>query len=385
MEKKFPDRTSYGSPSSVESLCVFLSAYFLNSFDERFKTQQGHGFDALEIASVAHSCKILLPFVRGFERANRKLPAEVKSLSENYERRVIAGNMAVLREVTRLAEHFESARIPFVVFKGPLQQKMLYDDYFIRPSGDIDVLVPPSFFHPAMDSLESLGFQAIPGSNALWWDRFLGERHLVRSGQAAATVDLHHRLQQPGSPQPKRIAAFLAEKRTTSFRGKHVPVLSRGHTALLCAMSLVKAFFNREPAAGHACDLLVALGGADQNWVDDLLEDARRQDVEGTAFLALRFVEAVFGVSYHVLDDRRAAILPELSVLDLQTMIAAPHLLASFPSRRRILKTACAGDRLSYVRETGWMALSDLTRRLGERPRIRSVGERTTRSRYPTG
>ncbi len=91
------------------------------------------------------------------------------------------------------------------------------------------------------------------------------------NGPKSSTVDLHYRLQQPGSPSPRDADGFLRRKRLVEITGTEVPFTSVADTLMLSCISVAKAMFNREPCAGYVCDIRASanrLDEADQQRVD---------------------------------------------------------------------------------------------------------------------
>ncbi|TGT36057.1 nucleotidyltransferase family protein, partial [Mesorhizobium sp. M8A.F.Ca.ET.167.01.1.1] len=105
----------------------------------------------------------------------------------------MAMNVACLGDSIAIDRVLRERRVDFVFLKGPLQQHLLYGDHFMKPSGDVDILVSPASFAAAREALRTIGYEVAGKSRSVWWVRFLGEQHMVRDdGGRAATVDLHH-------------------------------------------------------------------------------------------------------------------------------------------------------------------------------------------------
>lgn len=297
-----------------------------------------------------------------------KQAVRLRSMIDDYRRRTIRLNSATLGALLEVAEVLDEAGIPFAVVKGPLQQNVIYGSYFIKPSGDVDLLVAPQRFAEASAALGAIGFAVERRSRSLWWRIFLGEQHLVRARQPVATVDLHHRLGQPGSPGPRDTAAFLRNRVTTEFSGRPIPVLSAPYAALLVAVSIAKALFHREASGGYVCDLwrtLALMSAADQ---DNLSVMAQGQGLGPTLLLAVRAANVLIGGSMATpLSANAARFLPSISDDDLIRHVVEPWDPAlEWPKRRQVLWELCGRRMAGYAREVSWATSSEIGRRLLE-------------------
>ncbi|TIV62893.1 MAG: hypothetical protein E5V89_32465, partial [Mesorhizobium sp.] len=230
-------------------------------------------------------------------------------------------------------------RVDFVFLKGPLQQQLLYGDHFMKPSGDVDILVSPAGFSAAREALRSAGYEVAGKSRSVWWVRFLGEQHMVRDdGVRAATVDLHHRLQQPGSPSPRDIDGFLRRRREVTVAGAAMPLISASDMLLLSCISVAKAFFNREPCAGYVCDVRAAASRLSEAEQQKVLDHAAGQGLADTLLLGLRAADVLLGGTATLLSDRAVRILARIDNADLFHMVIAPWLSSlRWPQRRTVL------------------------------------------------
>jgi hypothetical protein len=92
--------------------------------------------------------------------------------------------------VRRILRTLDAARIPVMPLKGLYFAYWVYDDPEERLGGDIDLLVPPSAFGPAVEALRGAGFAADP-----FYDP--RERTLV-APEMPIEIDLHRALFMPG-------------------------------------------------------------------------------------------------------------------------------------------------------------------------------------------
>ncbi|MGT2465461.1 nucleotidyltransferase family protein [Mesorhizobium atlanticum] len=199
---------------------------------------------AAQVADIARLNKVAVFMLKALARAPAgAAPPGLLDWLDGYRRRTMSMNAACIGDSVAIDRVLRDRRVDFVFLKGPLQQHTLYLDHFMKPSGDVDILVSPASFAEARAALRTIGYEVAGKSRSVWWVRFLGEQHMVREdGARASTVDLHHRLQQPGSPSPRDIDGFLHRKREVEVAGAAMPIISAADTLLLSSISVAKAF-----------------------------------------------------------------------------------------------------------------------------------------------
>ena len=251
-------------------------------------------------------------------------------------------------------------RIPerVVVYKGVVLQQHLYGTPFARPSSDIDLLTSSSGYQTAAAHLQDAGYSLDPHTDTLWWRWFLAEQQF-RAGSDAHNIDLHHRLQQPGSPMPRSTPRLIAEAAPQTFLGGQVLMFRDDHALLVAAMSVVKALHHREPAGRYVGDAERFMRRlAPDDWAA-VAREAKILGLGRTFDLTVRCVDAVFGT---VPATARRSILPEISDVELQYMVLAPG-QARWMRRRTLLRALC--DRPADA-VSAWlvMAASETARRV---------------------
>lgn len=324
---------------------------------------------ATAVADIARLNKVAAFVLKALSRAPAsERPVELFQWLDTYRRRTVSMNAACLMDSMAIHQALRDRQIDFVFLKGPFQQHLLYDDHFMKPSGDVDILVSPAGFTKARDALRSIGYEVSGKSRSVWWVRFLGEQHMIR-GNGPSTVDLHYRLQQPGSPSPRDADGFLRRKRLVEITGTEVPFTSAADTLMLSCISVAKALFNHEPCAGYVCDIRASanrLGEADQQRV---LDAAVSQGLDDTLLLGLRAADVLLGAAGTLLSERAKPILSRIGNEDLLNMVIAPWLLSlRWPQRRTVLWELCGRAPVRYLAEAGWAASADISRRIFERP-----------------
>jgi hypothetical protein len=293
------------------------------------------------------------------------LSAEQRDDISRYKLLTMSRNTAILHELIRIKETLSAVSIAFVAMKGPVQQHNIHGTYFTRPSSDIDLLVSERDHLRSVTALAQIDYDV--KTTSVWWRAFLGEQHLVKRGPPAPSIDLHYRLQQPGSPAPRSTLPYLLHPGTASFIGVDLPTLPADAVSLLCAMSIVKALYNRESAGAHVADLYVSLKAGAREAINSFLTNAREQRIEGTALAALRILAEIFGGNfgqYSASQPMRALV----SGRELVRLVFCPtdgDLV--WPKRRAVLWELCQRRPFDFIVEAARASSSELALRLFER------------------
>lgn len=326
---------------------------------------------AASVADIARLNKVATFVLKALSRtpASQAPPGLLEWL-DTYRRRTVSMNSSCIMDSMAIDKVLRDKHIDFVFLKGPFQQHLLYGDHFMKPSGDVDILVSPAGFYKAREALRSIGYEVAGKSRSVWWVRFLGEQHMVRdSGPKPSTVDLHYRLQQPGSPSPRDTDGFLRRKRSVAIAGASMPFISASDTLLLSCISVAKALFNREPCAGYVCDIRASASRLSEAEQQNVLDYAAEQGLADTLLLGLRAADVLLGGTGTLLSERATRILSRIGNEDLFHMVIAPWLSSlRWPQRRTVLWELCGREPVRYLTEAGWAASADLSRRLFERP-----------------
>lgn len=274
--------------------------------------------------------------------------------------RLGAANLLTMRRVMPL---MNAAGIPALAFKGPVLQQLAYGSIFHRPSTDLDVLVSYRDFDRAGGLLANAGFKLAPVCRSPWWKLSLGEQHFLASGPTGVTVDLHHRVQQPGCPLPLEPDRFFEQKMAVEIGGQTVPTLSLRHSVLLAAMSYAKALHHRESAARYLVDMVSLTKRHPQLQWRQIDDEAQTQGLSNTLALAVRGCVALLGNdSLPATESTR--LLTEVTDEDLVKMTLSPQDPTLHWPRRRALLYTLYDRKLRYPGGLVSMVGSDLLRRL---------------------
>lgn len=281
--------------------------------------------------------------------------------AHRWQGRIMKLNAVLVDQSTLVASALEKSGHPYVFFKGIHQQQQIYRDYFLRPSADVDLLVPRQSFRAVVDLLGKVGFRP-KYERSLWWETFLGERHLYPDADGYRAIDLHKGLQQPGTPGPADLGAFFDPDAVITHRGQDWHVVPRRLLPLVPAMNLIKGLVSKSKMITHAWDLSSLLGHGKTARLAAFMEVAEEQRLTGTALIALRVLHMLFPDNYAEMEARLAKVMPGVSDTDLLLTLLESPARSNLPRRRDILVDACERRVGRVLSQTLWYGASELTR-----------------------
>ncbi|MBR2269701.1 nucleotidyltransferase family protein [Sphingobium sp.] len=333
--------------------------------------------DWAAVARLGMNSKLLVQAANGLRRIGYSVSEGFRAEENGYRKFILAMNGLNLKSLSDIAALLRQGGVEYILFKGPVGQHDAYGVYFQRPSSDVDILVDRRNFPQCRALLEQAGYALPAECDRIWWRSFLGEQHFFSVGQRRATVDLHHRLQQPGCPHPRNVGAFLADVATHRLNGVDIPCISLIHATLLASLSFVKSLVQHCHAAAYLADfsaLLLRLSPAERL---ELHRRAVAQDVEHSLCVALSCAWGMFAV--RVPELTTSIRVERLFGDDLARVIFTPDDPAIvWPRLRQLLWALCdngrPGQRLStYIRVGGSFLASKIARKLPA-PRAQAGG-----------
>ena len=250
--------------------------------------------DWYALINLALKNRIINVFSDALRLHDVAVPANFQAELDRYRVEAFRMNARNMMTTSMAASALQAAGIEVIVFKGPAQQQRLYGNPYVKPSGDVDLLVS----RPQYDKAFAL-FQDThaldPNSASPWWRIFLGEQTLRgRTGQFT-TIDLHYRLQQPGCPSPKDIGGFLSRREMAPVGASRAPVPSAQDACLIICLNVVKGLIHRDPSGAHVVDLIAGLRMLSDQEVSQFSKLAKKEGLSATVSLSLQIANATFG------------------------------------------------------------------------------------------
>ncbi|WP_306256555.1 glycosyltransferase [Pararhizobium sp. IMCC21322] len=287
-----------------------------------------------------------------------------------YRKRTALLNAACLAHISKISNALVKADVEFIVFKGVIQQKILYGSYFVKPAGDVDLLVHGNDFKRARDVLGTAGFAVVDRTDSSWWVNFLGEQHFEPHLPGSPAIDLHYRIQQPGSPQPTDTGEFIKRKQFVDVAGIKVPFMHPDDFLLMSSISIAKAMFNREPCGGHIADVHASLCNLRTQDITAIQAFSKQQGLSAILSLGLRSAKAVLNVDHPMTKTPEPEILASVSDASLKNLLLLPEKNASnWPKRRQVLWELCERSPARFASESLWAISADVSRRITQEKR----------------
>jgi hypothetical protein len=300
--------------------------------------------EAEALAALAIRTRMTGACSRAYTIADAPMPPPLAEAVRNARARAAVNNGRVLGLARIAFPLLDRSAIRAIAFKGPFQHRQIHGDPFFCRSGDLDLLVSRDDFAPALTLFERAGFVR-RGDTSPWWTSALGEVHLVHG--EGGVIDLHHRLQQPGSPPPRDIAQFLNQSRRERLGGVEIAFPGLPHTVLICALNFVKEFAHRKLSARYAYDVaagLMALAAREQ--MPAFAAAVARQKLSGTVRFAAALAGRIFGIDLPTGSLAPDRPLPEWASREaVLAMAFAPDAASTpWPRRRAVLWALCSDD-----------------------------------------
>lgn len=308
----------------------------------------------------------------GLERSDVRAPDWLRRDFAGARARAMMCNLRMIELARHALPKLEEAGIRGVVFKGPFLNRQLHGDSFFRRSSDLDLLVARRQFRQAIAVLGEHGFRPRHRGASGWWIHGLGEVHLQHS--SGGTIDLHHRVQQPGCPVARRSIEFLrAVPEIEDLGGVGIAILRPRMALVLSALNLLKGVMKRQPSGHYALDVAAGTRALDQSELAQLGAFAHRQGLLRSMQLAIGIASRTFALPM----DLPAILAPEgdgkaalPADWPIETMVLDPARAdLEWPRRRRLLWAMSDGTRplakgANFMRDAARAAASETLRLL---------------------
>ncbi len=239
-------------------------------------------------------------------RGWRNVPPEVAAGINRYFGEMALHSAILTAELVRVSHHLQNAGVPVVSFKGPTLALALYGNGVVRPSADIDLLVPRAHVRRAYALLRELGYAhevELSPSQERQHLRVDSVFNMLRASSPEAAdlfpagmpVELHWAITSPCLPFDFTYESVEAGLYPLGVRGelKDQPALSAHDLLLILVVHGAKHLWER---LLWLCDIAQLLDrNPDLDW-HAVLESAREREIERMMALCLSLVHDVMGV-----------------------------------------------------------------------------------------
>ena len=168
------------------------------------------------------------------------LPEEVRHKFEESYQQTVINTRVYLETAGEIASAFSRAEIDLIILRGPTLGLTLYSRPYLRPYGDLDLLIRKKDLPIAKKTLINLGLISLPG---LLPDRYFEKHHLhlsFKDPRRNAIVELHWALDHPYTLYTIDYASLFPKREKASFEDFTIPVLNPEDRLLTLCLHLVK-------------------------------------------------------------------------------------------------------------------------------------------------
>ena len=168
------------------------------------------------------------------------LPEEVRHKFEESYQQTVINTRVYLETAGEIASAFSRAEIDLIILRGPTLGLTLYSRPYLRPYGDLDLLIRKKDLPIAKKTLINLELISLPG---LLPDRYFEKHHLHLSFKVPrrnAIVELHWALDHPYTLYTVDYASLFSKREEASFEDFTIPVLNPEDRLLTLCLHLVK-------------------------------------------------------------------------------------------------------------------------------------------------
>ena len=167
-------------------------------------------------------------------RQNYNIPPEIVSKFSKFERENSFHNIFIASKLAELIEHFQSAKISVISFKGATLAVSAYGNLALRTFGDADILIEPENIKPAVDILHKLGYP-LPkqitkvlktpyGNSSIFNESLNHQKSLeVIDDRQLFAIELHWSLFSKSFPVNVSFASLWKNRTQVDILGKNIP------------------------------------------------------------------------------------------------------------------------------------------------------------------
>ena len=292
-----PSNVDVQQPQCTQQLLLLISRRSLTSDESQqalasiergvswplfFELAQAHGLAPL----VFHNLRTL--------NVVATVPPSVWRQFEGSYYSTLGDNLLLESELFQATEQLRRRQIDFLLLKGIVLGALLYPDPALRPSADLDVMVPVTQVEKARQALEDLGYGLQPGRQLDFQLAHSYDIPYVRqaaSGQGVL-LELHWSLAEPELFNLD-VAALWQRARTFTYNGHSLPSLSLEDILFHLTIHIRKHRYVGLRWLVDVSEMLRSFG-ADLDW-PYLLKLAQRTGARTLLYMTLQLAHDVMG------------------------------------------------------------------------------------------
>jgi Uncharacterised nucleotidyltransferase len=184
------------------------------------------GVDWAKVLGIVRSNGVLPSFRENLLRyCPQQVPSPIRAQMQQEFHRCAAESLGYARELTRVFSCLHQHGVRALAFKGPALAQLLQQKLSLRQCRDLDIFVARSELNEAITALESAGYRAVWPGNVDSSTIFQVDKHvLLVAGAGGFKVEIHWRLDLPGSRFPMRFHDLWSRRGQISVAGSPIPV-----------------------------------------------------------------------------------------------------------------------------------------------------------------
>jgi len=174
---------------------------------------------------------------RGFFES---LPEKTRKNFEESYRQTVINTRIYLETAAAIYHDFSARNIDLIILRGPALGLTLYSRPFLRPAGDLDLLIRKNDLMAAKKILRRAGFIHLPG---VLPDRYFERHHLHLSfhhPEKKTIIELHWVLDHPYTLYTVDYASLFSGREEASFEDFTIPILRPEDLLITLCLHLVK-------------------------------------------------------------------------------------------------------------------------------------------------
>lgn len=271
--------------------------------------------DWARVVQLATKTKTQFLLLQGFDALSLEVPEEVRARLTELQGLCFQQNMANVASNVRIARILKTHGIETLSVKGVLRSHEVYGRWDIRFAADIDLLVRLRDYRQAGEVLLRNGYWAPVPSSSDWWHHYLGEAPYLPDSATGPIVDLHHKLDQPGTPALNDTEALFETAVVREFGGLELSVMEPRAALMLVATSFGKALRQHEPCLANLHEIAHVRASVPELCDKVLDEYAARNNLLRLWRHARDAADALLRPSTgHVASDYVAAVMQDLAI-----------------------------------------------------------------------
>ncbi|WDE97841.1 nucleotidyltransferase family protein [Lentisphaera profundi] len=284
-----------------------------------------YDFDKLQELCSYHRIR---PQLYEMLKNNPSLPSEFRSYLKSHREQWAFRNLAFLAAAQQINTAFKDSHIDLLFYKGGLLSQAIYQDFSLRESSDLDIIVSPENLKEVTLILTELGYSLCRDNNLWNKELFISSDSEIEwfHPDKQITLDLHWRPNHPRTGLNFSFEDCLQHSQKLEIQNYSYPIMTEAFSFLVLSCHRVKSPQRR---LCHLLDLIRLSEKDTFNWQElaQLSQHFQLEKVIAKTLISIQSVKPTWQTSTEII-----RILPcnwkqlEQKTEDLQPVINIPAL-----------------------------------------------------------